>query len=68
MSAELDRLKASVTALTTVAASSEALMGRLAQLIRDNANDPVALNALADEIDADTAGLAEAVAANTPAA
>lgn len=67
MSAELDRLKASVTAITEVATSAEALLGRLSQIIRDNATNPAALTALADELDADKAGIAQAITDNTPA-
>ncbi len=67
MSAELDRLKASVAALTTSEKSLVALVKGLAQLIRDNATDPAALNAIADEIDADNAEIAAAVTENTPA-
>lgn len=68
MSAEIDRLTASVASLTTAEQSSNALLAQLSQLIRDNANDPAALNALADSIDADTAEITAAVVANTPAA
>lgn len=65
MSAELDRLKASTAAIKTVADSAVALINGLAQQIRDNSTDPAALNALADELDADQAELAGAVSANT---
>jgi len=68
MSAQLDRLTASVAALKTVDASAAAMIAGLAQQIRDAGTDPVALAALADDIDADKAALAAAVAANTPAA
>ena len=68
MSAELDRLTASVAAEDTVIDSAVALINGLAQQIRDHANDPAALNALADDIDAKSAALSEAVTANTPAA
>lgn len=68
MSVEIDRLTASVTALTTVDDSLVALVGNLAQAIRDNASDPVALNALADKLDAESTKVAAAVTANTPAA
>lgn len=67
MSTELDRLKASTAAIKTVADSAVTLINGLAQQIRDNATDPAALNALADELDADQAELAAAVSANTPA-
>lgn len=68
MSAVTDRLTASVAALTTAEQSAVALLNQLSQLIRDNAEDPTALNKLADDIDADTAALAAAVTANTPSA
>ena len=66
MSAELDRVKASVTALTTVITSAENLLGQLAALVRANATDPIELNRIADEIDARKGELAAAVTANTP--
>lgn len=62
------RLTASVANLTNVSASAVALIGGLAQAIRDNQNDPTALAALADQIDNDSAGLASAITANTPVA
>ena len=67
MSAQLDRLTASVASLKTVDESAAALLAGLAQQLRDAATDPTAINALADDIDADQAKLAAAVAANTPA-
>ncbi len=68
LSAEIDRLTASVTNLTTVDDSLVALVTNLAQTIRDNATDPAALNALADKLDAESTKVADAVTANTPAA
>ncbi len=68
MSAEIDRLTASVTALTTVDDSLVTLVGNLAQAIRDNATDPAALNSLADKLDAEASKVSTAVTANTPAA
>ena len=62
----LDDIQAKVTAETSVIDSAVTLLGQLAQLIRDNANDPTKLQALADSIDADTGKLAAAVTANTP--
>lgn len=67
MSAELDRLTASVANVKTVAESAITLINGLAQQIRDNAGDPAALAKLADDLDADDAELAAAVSANTPA-
>ena len=68
MSVITDRLAASVVGLTDAATASEALLAQLAQLVRDNASDPVALAKIADDIDANAAALAAAVVANTPAA
>ncbi|MER9336035.1 hypothetical protein NKJ06_18930 [Mesorhizobium sp. M0293] len=68
MSAVTDRLAASVANLTSAQQSAVTLLSQLSQLIRDNAEDPTALNKIADDIDADTASLAAAVVANTPAA
>jgi uncharacterized coiled-coil protein SlyX len=65
MSAELDRLTASVAAEKTADESLIALVQGLAQQIRDNATDPAALAALADSLDADQAEIAAAVSANT---
>lgn len=66
MSAEIDRLTASVTNLTTVDDSLVALVGNLAQLLRDSASDPAAITALADKLDAEAGKVSEAVTANTP--
>ena len=67
MSDILDRLTASVASLTSAEKSAVALLGHLSQMIRDNASNPAALSQLADSIDADTAEIAAAVVANTPA-
>lgn len=66
--ATLDDIKAKVDAETAVVASAVTLLGELSAAIKANVNDPVALQALADSIDAQSASLAAAVAANTPAA
>lgn len=66
MSAQLDRLTASVAALKTKEQSLITLVKGLAQLIRDNVNDGPALTALADDIDADAAIIQAAVDENTP--
>lgn len=68
MSVELDRLTVSVASLTTVATSAEALLGQLAEMIRALPADRAAINKLADDVDANVAGLSVAVTANTPAA
>lgn len=67
MSAELDRLAASIDALTTAEKQLVALVGTLADEIRANATDPAALVALADKVDADTAEILQAVSNNTTA-
>ena len=67
MSAELDCLTEEVAETKTVVASAKALLSRLAELIRNAGTDPVALAALANDLDAQNAELAAAVAANTPA-
>ena len=66
MSAALDRITAEVAETKTAVASVLTLVAGLAEQIRNNAEDPVALNALADDLDAAQADIAAAVAANTP--
>lgn len=68
MTAAMDRLTAEVTETRSSVTAVLALVAGLAEQIRTNAQDPVALNALADELDASQASIAEAVTANTPAA
>lgn len=68
MTTALDRLRSDVAALATVNGSVLTLITSLAQQIRDNTGNDEALNALADDIENQAAGLAAAVAANTPAA
>jgi DNA repair ATPase RecN len=67
MTPELQRLTDEITEMKTVNQSAIALLQNLSQLIRDNANDPAALTALADELDSENKKLADAVTANTPA-
>lgn len=66
MSAQLDKLTTEVAETKTVAASAVTLIEGLAQQIRDLKDDPIALEALAAELDSTTNALAAAVAANTP--
>jgi ABC-type transporter Mla subunit MlaD len=66
MSAVTDLTNA-VNAQSTVVDSAVTLLQSLAQQIRDNVDNSDALNALADEIEANTSELADAVSANTPA-
>jgi hypothetical protein len=69
MSAQLDALAAAVAANTTVTGSAiELLNGLHAQLVDLLAQptiDPVAVQALADDLSAQTQALAEAITANT---
>lgn len=66
--ADLSGLTASVAAERTVVDSAVALLGQLAQLIRDAGVDPAALADLAASIDAQASDLGAAVSANTPGA
>lgn len=66
VSAELDRIKASVQNLTTVTQSVVTLVNTMAQQIRDLKNDPAALTAYADELDARAQELKDVTLANTP--
>lgn len=66
--ADLTRLTEEVSENTAVIASAVTLLGQLAALIRENATNPAELNALADQLDLNSAGLAAAIAANTPGA
>lgn len=68
MAMDLSRLQAAVARDTTVNQSAITLLGQLSQLLRDNAGDATAINALADQLDAQQSSLADAVTANTPAA
>ena len=67
MSAELDRLTADVAAQTTVIDSVVTLLTSLADQIRNLPATTVAINALADSVEAQTKKLSDAVVANTPA-
>lgn len=61
----IDRLAGVVVTISGVAASAAALIGSLAQQIRDSIDDPQELNALADQLEARQAELAAAVTAGT---
>lgn len=65
MSAELDRLSQEVSENNSAIDSAIVLINGLAAQIRDLADDPAALSALADSLDAKANELAAAVAANT---
>lgn len=66
----LDDLEAKVEALTTVEKSAETLLKTLNDELKAAlaSNDTARIQAVVDKIDADSAALAAAVAANTPAA
>ena len=64
----LARLQADVTAETDQVTAAETLITGLTAQIKANANDPTAVSALADAIEAKTSELAAAITANTPAA
>jgi hypothetical protein len=64
--ADIDRLKAEVAENTAVVDSAIVLITGMADKIRELADDPVELAALADELDASAAKLGAAVAENTP--
>jgi hypothetical protein len=66
--ATLTDIETKVASESTVVDSAVTLLGELSQLIRDNSADPAALATLADSLDTQTASLAAAVTANTPAA
>lgn len=71
MSQELDHLTKAVTELKTVTQSAEALLTGISTQLRDalsSSNPSATIAQIADDIDADKAQLAAAVAANTPAA
>jgi hypothetical protein len=67
--ATLQDIQTAVAAQTTVEASVVTMINGLALQLKDAlaANDPVAVQALVDQIGQNTATLAAAVQANTPA-
>ena len=65
--ADLSALAAEVSENTDAVNSASALLSSLSQQLRDAAGDPAAVQALADQLDANNAALSDAVAANTPA-
>jgi hypothetical protein len=68
--ATLADIQAAVAAEKTVEDSVVALLGQISQQLKDAiaANDPAAMQAVVDQIDAHTQALSDAVTANTPAA
>ncbi len=65
MSKELNRLTKEVAETNTAVDSVMTLVEGLAQQIRDNADDPTALDKLADDLDKAQTKIAEAVQKNT---
>lgn len=59
-------IQAKLAAQTTAIQNNNALLAQLSTLIRQNINDPTALAQIADTIDANTASISAADAANTP--
>lgn len=66
MANEVDRIESEVTEISGAVDSATALLAKLADLIRNNANDPARLNKIADDLDAKGNALAAAVVANDP--
>lgn len=66
MAGEIDRIETEVTGISGAVDSSTALLKKLADLIKANANDPVRMNKIADDLMASKDKLAAAVAANDP--
>lgn len=63
---DLSALQAEVQQNTDATASITSLVEGLAQQLRDAAGDPAAVQALADQLDANTSLLVASVQANTP--
>ena len=66
MSTDLSGLQTAVAADTAVTTSAVVLLRQLSDMLKENADDPEAINALADELKANVAELSDAVVANTP--
>lgn len=68
MTQALDRLTAEVAEQRSATGSLIALVGGLADQLRQNAGDEEAIMTLADDLDAQQQEIADAVSANTPEA
>jgi hypothetical protein len=68
MALDLSRIESEVAENTDATQSAVSLLDTLAEEIRNNTNDPAALNALADALSGNSDRLAAAVTRNTPAA
>lgn len=65
---DLTRITQEVHETTDAEESAIVLLGRLSDLLKQNAADPVAINALADDLQAKKTALAASIVANTPSA
>ena len=63
----IDDLRTEVDEMKSVVESAKTALDGIAELIRKDAADEEAMRALADDLDAQSADLAAAVARNTPA-
>jgi len=66
MATKLQDLQAAVAASTAVETSAIALLQGLAAQIAELKNDPAAIQAMTDQLQASAAALAAAITANTP--
>ena len=66
--ADLNSLTLQVERVESVGESAVTLLNGLADLLRQSASDPAAINALAARLSAESDNIAAAVTANTPAA
>lgn len=64
--ADLSAIQAEVQENTDAVASASALLTQLSAELRAAATDPAAIQALADQLDANNAALSQAVVDNTP--
>lgn len=67
MSKQLEDLASKLTQQTDVIQGASQLMSSLSQQLRDAKDDPAKIAQLAADLDRNTAALAAAIAANTPA-
>lgn len=67
MALDLSQLEAEVTRDNDVNSSAATLLTRLSELVAATAGDPAKVQALADQLKAQSDALAAAVTANTPA-
>jgi hypothetical protein len=66
MEEQLENLRLQIERNTSVAGSAGTLISTLSQMIRDAADDPQQVRALADQVQATSDALTAAVEANTP--